>query len=77
MNPLQYVGHQLRELFLLIPMWVVQGLFIAVPLLLMIWIIRQPEAAATPPGHSHRWDEDLRVWAWVALALQVVLYCVF
>lgn len=77
MSPVHFIGEQLRSVFLMIPMWFVKGLFIAVPLTLMIWVVRLPTARAVPPGTTHRWDEDLRIWAWLALALQVLVYCIF
>ncbi len=76
MNPLHVIGDWLRGLFLGIPMGAVRVMFVAIPLLLMVWVIRLPTAQTVPPGREHRWEEDLRIWAWVALAAQVVIYCV-
>ncbi len=76
LNPLQTVGQTLRETFLAIPLPWVKVLFVAIPLGLMAWVLRLPAKTTTPPEHVYRWDEDLRVWAWAALALQVVIYCV-
>lgn len=76
MNPLHTAGDLIRELFLTIPLGAVRVVFVAIPLLLMVWVLRLPSTAAIPPGREHRWDEDLRLWAWVALAAQVLIYCV-
>ncbi len=76
MSPLIFIGDGLRSLFLAIPLWAVRVVFVAIPLLLMVWVLRLPTSQTVPPGREHRWDEDLRVWAWIALALQVLIYCV-
>lgn len=76
MNPLIHAGNLLREFFLAIPLGAVRVLFVSIPLLLMVWVLRLPSAETVPPGREHRWDEDLRFWAWIALAAQVLIYCV-
>jgi hypothetical protein len=70
---LHFIGDQLRELFLQVPLWAARGLFLAVFFALMIWIVQLPRSAATPAANSP-WHEDLRVWAWLALAFQMVVY---
>ncbi|OYW22915.1 MAG: hypothetical protein B7Z55_04080 [Planctomycetales bacterium 12-60-4] len=76
MNPLHDIGDALRSLFLAIPLSAVRVAFVAIPLILMVWVLRLPSSETVPAGREHRWDEDLRAWAWVALALQVLIYCV-
>ncbi len=76
MSPLHALGDLLRNLFLAVPLSVVRALFIAIPLLLMVWIIRLPASVTAAPGREHHWNEDLRTWAWLALAIQVLIYCV-
>uniref|UniRef100_A0A7C2JYN2 Uncharacterized protein n=1 Tax=Schlesneria paludicola TaxID=360056 RepID=A0A7C2JYN2_9PLAN len=77
MSVIHEVGDALRSLFALLPLPFVRAAFVAVPLVLMIWVLRLPNAATTPPGRASRWDENLKLWAWLALAMQVVIYCVF
>lgn len=77
MSPLHGVGDLLRSAFQMVPLGFVRMVFIAIPLLLMAWVLRLPSTQTTPPGREGRWDEDLRVWAWVALAAQVLIYCLF
>jgi hypothetical protein len=77
MNPLHEIGEALRWAFGQIPLGVVRAAFIALPLALMIWVLRLPNAETTPPDRTSRWDENLKLWAWLALAAQVVIYCVF
>lgn len=74
-GPLHWLGETLRQLFGAIPLTAVRCLFVAVPLLLMIWVLRLPPEATNPPEMRGRWADDLKVWAWLALAMQVVIYC--
>jgi hypothetical protein len=73
-TPLHQVGDLVRELFLLVPLPVARALFVAVPAAMLIWVWRLPRAETSAPGGTGRWDENLKVWASVALLLQVVIY---
>ncbi len=53
--------------------WLLIGLF----LVLMFWIVQLPSSEATPSDRQSKWYEDLRIWAWVSLMCQVVIYSVF
>lgn len=77
MSPLHSVGESLRELLGQIPLSAVRVVFVAIPLALMIWVLRLPTAQTTPADGRQSWDVDLRVWAWLALGVQVVIYCLF
>lgn len=77
MSPLHILGGLLRDALLQIPMPAVRAIFIAVPLVLMVWVLRLPAAQTTPPDGRAGWDTDLRIWAWLALAGQVLVYCLF
>jgi len=80
MTPLHAFGDSVRELFLLIPLGAVRALFVAVPVVLVIWVLCLPREVTTPtedagPGKSAtRWDANLKLWASVALLLQIVIY---
>jgi hypothetical protein len=74
---LHTVGDQLRELFAAIPLPVVRWVFLAVPVLLLVWVLLWPRRAVTPPEGTGRWDENLRLWAAVALIMQIVIYSIF
>jgi len=74
MTPLHYIGDWLRSTLMLIPMGAVRVLFVALPVLLILWVLRLPRASTTPPGTESRWFENLKLWAVLALLIQVVIY---
>ena len=74
MTPLHSIGDFVRELLLQIPLSIVRVLFLAVPTVLLIWVLRLSHEATTPPNGTGRWDENLKVWAGLALAIQIVIY---
>lgn len=74
---LHTVGDQLREAFASIPIPVVRWLFLAVPVILLAWVLLLPRRAVTRPEGAGRWDENLRLWAAVALVMQIVVYWLF
>ena len=71
---LHWIGDHLRAALLAVPLWAARGLFVAVLFALMVWIVQLPKSAATPPGGTSRWHEDLRIWAWLALLCQLIVY---
>ena len=73
---LHWIGDQLRTALLQVPMWAARGLFIAVLLATMIWVVQLPKSETTPAGGTNRWQDDLRIWAWLALLFQVIVYFV-
>jgi hypothetical protein len=77
MTPLHHLGDFLREWFASIPLAVVRGIFIAVPVVLLIWVLLLPRHVTTPPGGPQRWDANLKIWAALALVIQIILYCIF
>ena len=77
MTPLHHVGEFLRALLLEIPMPVVRGLFLAVPLALIVWVLRLPRSQVTAPAEKGGRGGNLRTWAILALALQVLDYSIF
>jgi len=74
MSPLHYVGTWLRDMLALIPLNVVRVLFVALPVLLGVWVLRLPRAATTPDNLKSRPLENLKIWACVALLIQVLIY---
>ena len=76
MTPLHVIGDYLRQLFAAVPLPAVRVLFVAVPLVMLVWVLTLPRSAVVPPESKGRWDENLKVWAGLALLIQVVIYCV-
>jgi hypothetical protein len=72
---LHYVGQWLRDALLLIPLGVVRAMFVALPALLILWVISLPRASTTP-GPDSRAVENLKLWAIIALMIQVIIYAV-
>lgn len=70
MTPLHAIGAFVRELFLLVPMGVVRALFLAVPVLLLVWVLRRKSDPDEPAALSRQ----LRIWASVALLVQIAIY---
>jgi len=74
---LHWIGDTLRQLLEQVPLSVARWLMIGVFLLLMFWVVQLPSSAATPSERQSKWHEDLRIWAWLALMIQVVIYGLF
>ena len=77
MTILHWFGNTLREQQLLVPLPAARWLFIGLILVLMAWIVQLPSSQSTPPDRRSAWYEDLKIWAWLALMFQVVVYSVF
>lgn len=77
MTVLHWIGDTIRAQLLLIPVPAARWLFIGVYLILMAWVVQLPTAQTTPPDRRSAWYEDLKVWAWLALFCQIVIYSVF
>jgi len=76
MTPLHNFGEFLRQTLQTIPLVSVRILFVASLVALLIWVLRLPQSATTPPGGAKRWDENLKTGAAIALALQILIYAI-
>ena len=74
MTPLHWIGELIRQAMLCVPLPLVRAVFIALPLLLLVWVIRLPRETTTPPKPSGRWGENLKWGAGLALVLQILIY---
>ncbi len=74
MTVLHEIGGFVRELFLAIPLSVVRVLFVAVPVLLLLWVIRLPRERTISPDGEGLWSENLKYGAAAALLVQIVIY---
>jgi len=74
MTPLHTIGNFVRNLLLAVPLPAVRVLFLAVPIVLWIWVLRLPREQTNPPDSHGRWRENLKVGASLALLLQILIY---
>lgn len=74
MTILHQIGDALRGLLLAVPLPWVRGLFVATLVVLFVWVMRLPKAETTPARGASRWDENLKLWAGLALAIQILIY---
>ncbi|MCA9178879.1 MAG: hypothetical protein KDB14_30660 [Planctomycetales bacterium] len=74
MTPLHYIGDFLRAALGAVPLTLVRALFVGTLIALLVWVLRLPAEATSPPGGAKRWDENLKVGAAVALVLQILIY---
>lgn len=74
MTILHRFGDLLRGLLLAVPLPWVRGLFVATLALLLVWVLRLPKSETTPPEGATRWDENLKLWAGLALGVQILIY---
>lgn len=50
------------------------AIFLAVPTVVLIWVLTLPGSETKPPDHAGGWGGNLKVIAAVALLLQIVSY---
>ncbi|NOX55349.1 MAG: hypothetical protein GXP27_13115 [Planctomycetes bacterium] len=74
MTPLHVVGDFLRSWLLRVPLEAVQVLFVLLPTVLLIWVLRLPRSETTPPDGHGGWSENLKFGAALALLIQIAIY---
>ncbi len=74
MTPLHDFGELLRQALQTVPLLTVRILFVASLVALLVWVLSLPQSATTPPGGAKRWDENLKLGAALALAIQILIY---
>jgi hypothetical protein len=74
MTPLHQVGDFIRDLLLAVPMPAVRVLFVLVPLLLLAWVLFLPKSQTRPPEAKQGGWKNLKIWAALALMIQIVIY---
>lgn len=75
---LHRVGDGLRELMTAVPLPAVRAIFVALLLALLVWVLRLPRERVRPPADAPGdWSSNLKLWAAVALGIQVLIYLVF
>ena len=77
MTILHWIGDLVRNALSQVPLSLVRGLFIAVPVLLLVWVLMLPTGATTPDNGRASWSANLKTWAAIALLLQIAIYALF
>lgn len=71
---LHRLGDLVRDLFLQIPLESVRMLFVALPVLVLIWVLWLPGETGTSADSTSRSQTRLKLGAVAALLLQVMIY---
>ncbi|MDA1276137.1 MAG: hypothetical protein O2960_19140 [Verrucomicrobia bacterium] len=74
MSPLHHFGDFVRELLLRIPLSAARVIFVLLMVLLLIWVLTLPRKDVVAPDSLGRASENLRLWAALALIVQVAVY---
>lgn len=74
MTPLHHIGDFFRNALLMIPLPGVRMIFVGLQLALLIWVLSLPRDATTPPDGGGGWAANLKIWASLAVLVQVVVY---
>jgi len=74
MTPLHHFGDLLRNVLLAVPLPVVRAVFLMLLVSLCIWVLYLPASAVTAPATPRGRGANLRVWALIALAIQIAIY---
>jgi hypothetical protein len=75
MTPLHWFGDFVRDAMMAVPMGVVRAIFVGLLLALLVWVLRLPKERVQPPEEERGgWSANLKLWAAIALLLQVLIY---
>ena len=75
MTPLHWFGDLVRSVMMAVPMGVVRAIFVGLLLALLVWVLRLPKDRVRPPeGAREGLSANLKLWAAIALLLQVLIY---
>ncbi|MCZ6674928.1 MAG: hypothetical protein O7C75_18515 [Verrucomicrobia bacterium] len=77
MTPLHHIGDFFRQLVLAVPLPLARAIFVLVLVVLLIWIIRLPSERVRPPSNDQGgWASNLKLWAAIAIVLQILIYLI-
>jgi len=77
MNLLHQIGDLLRGWLLQVPLPAVRGLFLLALISLLLWVLFLPKAMTVPPEGARGWQDNLKIWAGLALLIQILIYSLF
>lgn len=74
MTVLHWLGDAIRSSLMAIPLPLVRGVFVLLLCAVLVWVLLLPRDEAVPPDRPPRFGENLKLWASLALLLQILLY---
>jgi hypothetical protein len=77
MTLFHWIGDTLRQQLDQVPLSVARWLMIGLFLAMMFWIVQLPSTVTNPTNRPAKWTSDLKIWAWLTLLIQIVIYSVF
>ena len=77
MTLFHWIGDTLRQQLDLVPLSTARWLMIGLFLSLMFWIVQLPTDQTNPKDRPAKWSNDLKIWAWLALIFQILIYSLF
>lgn len=77
MTPLHLFGDFIRELVVAVPLPIARGIFVVVLLVVFIWVLCLSPDRVSPPAEEERnWTNNLKLWAAIAIGLQIIIYLI-
>ncbi|MDA0346911.1 MAG: hypothetical protein O3C43_06445 [Verrucomicrobia bacterium] len=77
MTPLHHIGDLFRNLVLLVPLWAARTIFVLTLLVVFIWVLRlSPERVSPNEIEERNWTNNLKLWAAIAIGLQIIIYLI-
>ena len=77
MTILHHIGDAVRQSLAAIPPGVVRGLFVALPVALLLWVWTLPRSETTPPATEPCGGISLTWGVTIALGVQILIYALF
>jgi len=74
MTPLHWIGETVRNALLSVPLWGARALFIALPAVVLVWVLLLPQKETTFVGPDGVPGANLKWGAAVALIAHIVIY---
>ena len=76
MTVLHHFGDAVRDALASLPLGLVRVLFVALPVIVLVWVLRLPAEQTNLPGAQRRWDTNLKLGASIALVVQIGIYLI-
>ena len=74
MTPLHSIGEGVRNALLSVPLWSARALFIALPTVVLLWVLRLPREETAQIGPNGVAGANLKWGAAAALVIQIAIY---